>query len=86
MYNRNCNYYVECNCTVKACSHRGTEVTLWETAKERKVYCTMCGNTRLVRKYKKRVVCPYANIHPKRVVCPFANKPVVNNDVYIVFL
>ena len=91
MCNRNCNYYLDCKttCTYKPCSHRGTEVTLWETDKERCVYCTKCGNKRNVRKYTKRVVCPYANVCPKRFVCPFAKavKPaIVANDVYIVFL
>jgi hypothetical protein len=74
MYNN--NYYLDCTCTVKACSHRGTEVTLWETVTERKVYCTVCKNTRIVR---KRIVCS----KPKVKVC---NRYLVNNDVYVVFL
>ncbi len=80
------NYYMDCNCTVKAsCSHRGTEATLWETAKERKVYCTVCGNIRIVR---KRVVCTYKRPVCNRVcnrVCVY-NKPVVRDNVYVVFL
>lgn len=78
-----CKYYLECtcNCTLKKCNHRGSEVTLWEDYKEKKVYCTKCGNTRKVRKYNytPRVVCPYAGLCQKTYVAP-----VVNNDIYIV--
>lgn len=93
MCNRNCNYYLDCKtvCTVRPCSHRGTEVTLWEDHKERKVYCTTCGNNRIVRKYTRRAICPFANVCSRSFTCPMARTPmvrptVINNDVYVVFL
>ncbi len=71
-----CKYYLDCKTTCKttcnvrrvptyrqapARSYYTSEVTLWEDADEKKLYCPYSGRTRIVKKYNPCRNCPFAN-------------------------
>lgn len=63
-----CKYYWDCKttCTLKRayCSCT-SEITLWENADEKKLFCTDCGKTRVVKKYNPCAFCPFAKRYNK---------------------
>lgn len=74
-----CNYYLDCKttCTLKKAHHscKSNEITLWESATEKKLYCPTCGSTRVEKVFNP---CSF---------CPFARRPEVKREkIYLVIL